>query len=135
MLLIVTMSVHFTCGCSCRVQWTLPSFLRKQDVCLRLFIQNSISHRSPNLVYLYFSHHLFSVNNLMPFPFVLIKVLGWSIFSILLPVVVLRIARIYEGEIHFLSIPERIAETQNTNDLKFDNILLGSLSPRNKLFE
>ena len=71
----------------------------------------------------------------MPFPFVLIKALGWSILSTLLLVAVLRIARIYEGESHFWRPRKRIIGSQNTNDFKIDEILLGSLSPRYKLFE
>ena len=78
---------------------------------------------------------MFLINNLkfMPLPFVVIEVLGWSIFSTLVPVVVLRIIRIVNGENHWWRRPERVADAPD--DFKIDIIFLGSLSPRNKLFK
>jgi hypothetical protein len=84
------------------------------------------------LGYLYFSSHLFPVNSLTLFPFVLIKVLGWLTFSILIPVIVLRIVRIYERETRLRS-PEIVADTK-AGDFNIDEIILGSLSPRHQLF-
>lgn len=104
--------------------------------CTSMSLQNSIYLISRcNLAYFYVSHKVFFVNNLMPSAFVLIQVLGWSIFLILLPVAVLRIARICEGENRLWRQPGRATYMQDNNDFKIDRVILGSLSPRNKLFE
>ena len=129
-------SVRSICGCFCQEYWILPSFSLKQDVRLCPCKIPSISYASQcNLAYFYVSHKVFFVNNLMPSAFVLIQVLGWSIFLILLPVAVLRIARICEGENRLWRQPGRATYMQDNNDFKIDRVILGSLSPRNKLFE
>ena len=70
----------------------------------------------------------------MPSGFILVEVLGWSIFSILFAVATLRIAWIYKGENRLWRRPERALHMQDAGDIKLDKILLGSLSPRKKLF-
>jgi hypothetical protein len=64
------------------------------------------------------------------FPLVLSQVLGWLTFSILIPVIALRVVRIYTR----WRSPE-IATDTKAGDFKTDEIILGSLSPRHQLFK
>jgi hypothetical protein len=64
---------------------------------------------------------------------VLTQVLGWLTFSILIPVIALRIVRIYGRETRWRS-PEIVTDTK-AGDFKTDEVILGSLSPRHQLFK